>query len=127
MKLNITNIFKFIESKDGRSIPIKLKITKFHDLLTPDDLKVGGNLDLEESLMKSLPDNLEVGGNLEIQYSQIESLPNNLKIEGNFDVAGTPLREKYSREEIKRMVEDKGGYIKGEIWDDEVFPDLTDV
>ena len=66
MKLNPINIFRFIESKDGRSIPIKLKIIKFHDLLTPDDLKWEGNLDL--------------GGPTKYGDIIIVSLPNNLKV-----------------------------------------------
>ena len=103
----------------------------------PDNLtRVGGDLYLEDTLITSLPDNLEVSGYLSLNNTQITSLPNNLKVGGdlylnntpiaslpdNLEVgrdlwlSNTPLSQKYTRKEIRKMIEDKGGYVKEGIY-----------
>jgi len=34
----------------------------------------------------------------------------------NLFLKNTPLSEKYSKEEIRSMIEEKGGYVKGDIF-----------
>ena len=82
----------------------------------PDNLKVGRNLILSNTPLTSLPDNLKVGGDLELFNTQITSLPNNLKVGGDLELRNTPLSKKYSKEEIRQMIEDKGGEVKGKIY-----------
>ena len=101
--------------KDGGKGKLDLyniPITSLPDNLT----KVGGNLDLRKTSITSLPDNLKVGGDLDLEKSSITSLPNNLKVGGNLYLADTPLSKKYSKEEIRQMIEDKGGKVKGGIY-----------
>jgi hypothetical protein len=82
----------------------------------PDNFKVGRNLDLEYTLIQSLPNNLTVGGSLLLSFSDIESLPNNLKVGEDLDLEDTPLAEKYPKNQIRSMIEEKGGYVKGNIF-----------
>jgi len=35
---------------------------------------------------------------------------------GNLDLENTPLSEKYTEEQIKQIIEDNGGYVKGNIY-----------
>jgi hypothetical protein len=48
--------------------------------------------------------------------TKITSLPNNLTVGGYLYLYYTPLAEKYTKEEIKRMIEDKGGKVRGDIY-----------
>jgi len=82
----------------------------------PDNLKVEGSLNLRNTKISSLPDNLKVGGYLDLEYTQISSLPENLKVGGDLYLIGTPLAEKYSEEQIKKMIEEKGGEVEVEIY-----------
>jgi hypothetical protein len=80
MKPNIYNFFKFLEDKEDRPIPFKIKLIHAPETLTPDDLKVGGYLDLTNlylanTKITSLPDDLQVGGNLYLRNTPITSLP----------------------------------------------------
>jgi len=119
--------------KGGSKGNFELKGTPLTSL--PDNLtKVGGYLDLENSKITTLPDNLQVGGDLFLRKSKITSLPNNLKVGGDLWLGDTPLSdeitsskwwylnpysdftEKYSKKQIKKMIENKGGYVKGRIY-----------
>jgi hypothetical protein len=82
----------------------------------PDNLTIGGELSLIQSNITSLPDNLKVNGNLILYDINITSIPNNLKVDGNLELRQMPLSEMYNREEIRKMIEDKGGSIKGYIY-----------
>ena len=77
----------------------------------PNNLKVGGNLFLENIKLTSLPDNLQVGESLWLRNTPITSLPGNLKVGGSLDLRNTPLSEKYSEEEIRKMVPGVKGNI----------------
>jgi len=113
MSLNTINIFKFLEKVDNRPIPFRTKL--IHNLpLTPEDLNVKGDLNLSNTPITSLPDNLQVGGSLDISYTNIKSLPNNLQVGGGrgLYLVNTPLSKLYTKEQIRQMVEDKGGFIK---------------
>jgi hypothetical protein len=81
MKPNIYNFFKFLEDKEDRPIPFKIKLIHAPETLTPDDLKVRGNLYLENTPITSLPEGLKVGGNLYLANTKITSLPEGLKWE----------------------------------------------
>ena len=114
MSLNAINILKFLEKKEGRPIPFRIKL--INNLpLTPEELNVTGNLDLTKTPIESLPDNLQVGGSLDISYTNIKSLPNNLQVGGGrgLFLVNTPLSKQYTKEQIRQMIEDKGGFVKG--------------
>ena len=81
----------------------------------PANLKVGGYLHLNNTPIEELPDNLEVGGGLYLMDTPIKELPDNLKVGGSLILRNTPLSKKYSKKEIRNMVKEKGGYIKGDI------------
>lgn len=133
---NIYNLFKFLEKKRGTETPIGVKLRYAPDEITdeelnvedyldlsfseitslPDGLKVRDDLDLFSSNLTSFPDNLKVGGDIFSNYSKISSIPNNLQVEKDLYLQTTPLAEKYDEEQIKKMIEDKGGYVKGAIY-----------
>jgi len=100
----------------------------------PSDLKVGvylGNLNLIETSIKTLPENLHVTGDLMLQGTPLDTLPHGLKVGGylllfrnnitslppdlevgkGISLTQTPLAEKYTREEIRKMCPG----IKGQI------------
>jgi len=54
-------------------------------------------------------------GNLDLWGSPVENLPDNLKVGGSLNLRNTPLSKTYSKEEIRSMIEEKGGYVKGVI------------
>jgi hypothetical protein len=82
MQPNIYNFFKFLEDKEGRPIPFKIKLIHAPKTLTPDDLNVEDNLDLENTPITSLPKGLKVGGYLDLENTKITSLPEGLKVGG---------------------------------------------
>jgi hypothetical protein len=114
--VNIYNLFKFLEKQEDTKIPFKTKLIYAPDTLTPDDLKVGGYLHLSNTPITSLPDGLKVGGNLYLRNTPITSLPDGLKVRGSLHLSNTPLSKKYTEEEIRKMIEDKGGNIQGKIY-----------
>ena len=112
---NIYNLFKFLEKKKGTKTPLNVKLLYAPDEITGEDLNVVGTLNLEANQITSLPDNLKVGEHIWADASSINSIPNNLQVEGDLSLYDTPLAEKYTEEEIRKMVKDKGGYVKGSI------------
>lgn len=77
----------------------------------PDNLNVNGNLNLNHTLIKELPDNLNVPGWLAISNTKIETIPNNLNIGQYLYISNTPLSKKYTKEQIIKMIKDKGGSL----------------
>jgi hypothetical protein len=71
---------------------------------------VGGDLNLRFSEIKSLGNLTSVGGDLFLSKSKIESLGNLTSVGGRLYLGGTPLSNKYSEEEIRKMVE-VGGWV----------------
>jgi hypothetical protein len=57
-----------------------------------------------------------VGTHLWLAHTKITQLPNNLQVEKSLNLYNTPLAKKYSEDQIKQMIEDKGGYVKGGIY-----------
>lgn len=122
-------------SKEDLQINGHLELGAFDIKSLPDNMFVSGFLDLKRSKMTSLPNNLHVKNGIGLQQSKIESLgdnlrsdgtifcdgsklssiPNNLYIGGDFHVWNTPLANKYSAEQIRKMIEDKGGQVLGKI------------
>jgi hypothetical protein len=96
--------------KDGGKDDLNLQNTPITTL--PNGLTVGGNLDLEDTPITSLPNGLKVGGYLDLDNTKISTLPNDLKVGGDLDLRNTPISEKYSEEEIKKMVPG----VKGDIY-----------
>ena len=135
--VNIYNLFKFLEEKKGKPIPFKVKLIYTPDEITDEDLNVKGDLDFEDTSITSLPDNLKVerdlylrntpisslpdnltvGGDLDLTNTKITSLPDNLKVGRSLLLFNTPLdAEYYSKEQIRKMIEKKGGYVKKNIY-----------
>ena len=132
--MNLETVFEFIKVSRGYDYPITYKLVKgiplsedeltingnldlrLTDITTlPDNLKVGGSLELRYTKITTLPDNLHVGGYLDLENTKITSLPNNLKVGDDLYIRNTPLSEKYSEEEIRKIIEDKGGSV-GDIY-----------
>ena len=57
----------------------------------PDNLSVGGSLNLRGTSITSLPDNLSVGGSLNLRGTSITSLPDNLSVGGYLNLEGTSI------------------------------------
>lgn len=134
--MNLKKVFNFIKEKRGYNIPLKYKLinglplSEYElnvegDLLLNYDKKIKSlpnNLNIERDLycyfcdIKSLPDNLYVGRNLNISYNDINAIPDNLYVGGYLVLHNTPLSKKYDEEEIRKMIEDKGGYVKARIY-----------
>jgi hypothetical protein len=70
---------------------------------------VGGNLDLENTSIKSLGNLTSVGGYLDLQDTPIQSLGNLTSVGGNLYLGNTPMSNKHTKQEIKQMVNIGGG------------------
>lgn len=94
---------------------IKNKITILDSGLKkiPDNWKINFSMSLSKNKIKELPKNLEVGNSLWLDNNLIENIPENLKVKGFLNLINNPIAEKYSKEEIKKMVFDKGGFVVG--------------
>lgn len=55
-------------------------------------------------------------GDLDLSYTPITSLPNNLTVGKSLFLHNTPLSKKYSKDEIRKMIEDKGGSVSRDIY-----------
>ena len=132
-KETLKNIFDFLEKNDNKNKPFKWKLLN-NVPLTEDELTIKGNLDLDDSEIKTLPEDLQVNGFLSLAESDIESLPEGLSIgrslnlsyckeitllpKGlevgwNLNIRGTKL-QKYTDDELREMI--KPGFLKGEIY-----------
>ena len=88
-----------------------LNLRSYRDLQTlPDNLTVGGGLDLRNTQIASLPDNLTVGGWLDLSGTQIASLPDNLTVGGGLYLSGTQIDESERR---KVKIIRNGDYVAG--------------
>lgn len=133
---NIYNLFKFLEKKKGTETPRLAKYVYAPEELTDEELDIKGGMDLFDAPITSLPDNLKLEKSLNLSFTKITSLPNNLQVGGNLFVFNTPLSsipdnlqveedlyvyetplaKKYNRVKILKMILDKGGYVKGNIY-----------
>jgi len=69
------------------------ELKKFYPAL-PDNLTVGGSLDLRGTAITALPDNLTVGGSLDLVGTAITALPDNLTVGGSLYLRGTAITDK---------------------------------
>ncbi len=159
MKPHVIKFLQFLEAKEGKNAPLKVKLLnpdKFN--ITKDELNVKGSLDLSNTTITSLPDGLEIGESLILEgctsltslpdgldvgwnldltgCTSLKSLPNGLEIGGSLDLEGctsltslpnglyvgtnlylknTYFAVMYSEDEIRDMIESKGGYVNGYI------------
>ena len=65
---------------------------------------VGGTLDLRRTDIETLGNLEYVGGDLILWRTDIKSLGNLVRVEGDLDLSGTPLSEKYTEDDIRKMV-----------------------
>jgi hypothetical protein len=65
---------------------------------------VSGNMNLSNTPIKSLGNLTSVGGYLNLERSAAESFGNLQSVGDYLNLYGTPLSQKYSREEIRQMV-----------------------
>jgi len=102
-------IQRYIKDR-GRYGNVSLDLSNSHIKSLPDNLTtIHSLLDIRKTQIDSLPNNLTAGG-INAQNSLLSSIPNNLNV-NVFAVKNTPLIKNYSKEEIKKMIEDKGGYV----------------
>ena len=88
----------------------------FSEITTlPSDIKIKYSLFLFNAPITTLPSDLTIGGNLHLKYSSFSKIPMGLKVNGGIDMKNTPLSQKYSSDQIEKMIEDNGGYVIGEI------------
>ena len=59
--------------------------------VTPNNLTVGGGLDLYRAAITALPERLTVGGDLDLRGTAITALPENLTVDGDLYVYGTAI------------------------------------
>jgi hypothetical protein len=103
----ITSLPKGLEVEGDLSIS-NTKITTL-----PDNLKIGHRLSLDDTPITSLPKGLEVGWSLSLSGTKITSLPSDLKVGSHVAFwPGHPIFEKYTKDQIKKMVPG----IKGNIF-----------
>jgi len=82
----------------------------------PNNLNIGGFIKLSYTPIQKLPDNLKVVGSLWLHDSQITELPNNLEVGADLNLFDTPLSKKYSKQEIRDIIEKQGGTIGRKIY-----------
>ena len=129
------NFFRFLENKKGKKIPFLAKLIHAPETIAKEDLYVKSDLDLSDTSIRSLPKGLKVGGSLYLSNTSIQSLPEGLtvreslslsdtsiqtlpkglKVEKSLYIYNTPLSKKYTEEEIRKMIEETVGYVKGKI------------
>ena len=87
MKLTLEQAQEMMERNGGN---LDLRGTGITSL--PDNLTVGGSLDIEGCTgITSLPENLTVGGSIDLRGTGITSLPDNLTVGGSLDLYGTGI------------------------------------
>ena len=81
--------------------------------ITPDNLSVGGGLDLSHTAITALPDNLSVGGGLDLYRTAITALPDNLSVGGGLDLRYTGITPLYVDDRGYRLDRAGNSYIAG--------------
>jgi hypothetical protein len=117
--LDLGGCKSLVNLPDGLSVSGYLYLNYCTSLVSlPDGLSVGSGLILNScTSLVSLPNDLSVGGFLDLYgCDSLVSLPNRLSVGGSLNLCGTPLSKRYSEEEIRKIIEDKGGNIKAKIY-----------
>ena len=66
-----------------------------------------GNLDLSGTNIKHLNNLVSVGGDLNLYKTPIKSLGSLQSVGGYLDLCGTPLAKKYTKEQIRKIIDVK--------------------
>jgi hypothetical protein len=85
----------------------------------PDNLTIPGRLWISGGSIKSLPDNLTIGKDLYMSNLNFDKFPKNLKVQGDMEFIGSAIADNYdiySPNDIRKMIEDKGGSVGGKIY-----------
>ena len=78
----------------------------------PDNFTVNGMLDLDSCKnLQSLPNGLKVKGSLDLRDTNITSLPSDLEVGGDLTLFRTPIVNRYTKEQIRKMVPGVKGRI----------------
>jgi hypothetical protein len=117
------NFFVFLNDKENKNLP-NFPIRKFlelknepnfisgnirfpqESLFFPNDIIVGGFLNLRGSFMTELPENLTVIGDLILTSSSIGSIPKSLKVYGDVMLYDTTIETQYCYHQLKEMFPD---------------------
>ena len=119
------------------SLPQGLKVGGYLNLVTteitslPSDIQVDGTLNISATKITTIPPNLKVGSliayntpisslpqglkideDLYLVHSNITSLPSDIQVGGNVYLSNTPISEKYTTKQIRKMCPG----IKGRIY-----------
>ena len=93
MKPHIKQFFKFLEKKEDKRAPLRVKLLNPKDFkIVPEDLNVRQSLNLSNTRVESLPDNLTIEGSLFLMDTPIKSLPNNLTVGRTLALHYTPIK-----------------------------------
>lgn len=116
------NDYLYLWGMQIKKLPNNLHVSGFLDLSysnipkLPDKLYVRGYFNLDGcKQITELPNSLYVGGDLVLHGTNITELPNNLYVGIDLYIGNTPLGDKYTDEEIIKIVESTRGQIEGEI------------
>lgn len=113
--MNLDKVFDFIKDKRGYEYPFLYKL--LNDIpLSEDDLNVRGDLTLYDSNLDTLPNKLTIMGDLLMSDSSFKKIPNGLKIYGDMYILNTPCSRMFTDKEIKKIIKDYGGFVKGTIY-----------
>ena len=70
----------------------------------PDNLYVGGDLDLTDTQIVKLPNKLRVRGSLYLRFLKITELPDDLEVGGDLDLLGTQITKLPNRLKVGGML-----------------------
>jgi hypothetical protein len=95
-KETLKNIIDFLEKKENKKHKYRdtfIWKVKLGYPLTKEDLNIKGDLNLSSCKhLKSLPDNLYVGGELNLEDTNIKQLPKGLYVGGDFRLVGLKIK-----------------------------------
>lgn len=103
------------------TLPEDIQVIRYLDFTNgaisslPENFSTNCFLTLNNTNIKSLPNNLTVNNNVSLNGSLINSIPKKLQISGYLDLRNTPISKKYTKDEIRKLIEKNGGSVKGEI------------
>jgi hypothetical protein len=103
--LNLYNCIKLQSLGNLEYVGNFLDLESCQNLVSLGNLKyVGGTLDLRRTDIETLGNLEYVGGGLDLGFSDIKTLGNLEYVGGDLDLQSTPLSEKYTEDDIRKMV-----------------------
>lgn len=103
------------------TLPEDIQVIRYLDFTNgaisslPENFSTSAFIRLAGTSIKSLPNNLTVNNDVSLNGSLINSIPKKLQITGYLDLRNTPISKKYTKDEIRKLIEKNGGSVKGEI------------